>query len=110
MTNVNNSNLELNVQKIETKNMNIITDYFTRRRKILIMDSTINAKNFMATDLFGIIFIVISLIYFISTTTTTVGDAITFYGYITKFTYSINGIPYLIWSIVQIKNVSKRLE
>lgn len=109
MANVNNSNFELNVSKIESKNVSVIRDYFIRRRRILIMDSTLNAKNVFASDLLSLIFVVISLIYYVSNVHCTVGDATAFYGYINRFVYSLGAIPYFIWNWNQIKNISERL-
>lgn len=109
MTYVNNSNNELHIEKIQTKNLSTIKDYFNRTRRILIMDSTLNAKNIVAFDFLSVAFIIITLIYFIISKTCTTGDAISFYGYINRFAYSLGSIPYFISTFIKINDVTKRL-
>ena len=84
MTNVNNSNSELHVNKIQTKDVSIINDYFIRRRRILIMDSTLSAKNFATFDSLALLFMISTMIYYISTSKCSMGDAMSFYGYINR--------------------------
>jgi ABC-type multidrug transport system fused ATPase/permease subunit len=110
MTFISNSNDELHVEKIQSGNLKIIFDYFTRRRRILIMNSTLNAKNYFAFDFLALFFILTTLIYFITTENSTTGDAIAFYGYINRFAYSLGGITYVINMVVQIRDISKRIE
>lgn len=110
MTNVNNGNFEQNVHKIETKDILCIKDYYTRRRRILIMSSTLNAKNSLASDSLALIFVIISIIYYISSSHCTVGEVMGFYGYVNRFVYSLGAIPYFIWTWNQVKNVTERLK
>jgi ABC-type multidrug transport system fused ATPase/permease subunit len=109
MTHINNSNNELHVEKIQTKNRNIIKNFFERRRKLLIMDSTLTAKNYMAFDFLGLLITFITLVFYISSASATAGDAVSFYGYLNKFIYGFGIISYCISSITQIQDVSKRI-
>ena len=110
MQRVNNSNSENNVAVIERRHLPEIEKYYGRKRKILIMSSTLDATSSMSFESMSLVFVIATMIYYISTAGCTAGMALTFYGYINRFTGSLGSVNYVIFTIAQIRDVTNRLK
>jgi ABC-type multidrug transport system fused ATPase/permease subunit len=102
------NNSEEFVDKLNTKNISIISSWFNRDRNLNIKYSNIQATNWGLYDLISFLFVLIVLIYYVGVVGCTVGSALMFYNYVKRFTDSLSFIPDQIDSIIKLKDISKR--
>ena len=88
----------------------MIETFFKRRRRILIQSSTIQGKHWSSLNLVKSIFLIISLVVFVSSQDTiTTGQVVSIYTYINRFLGSLMSIPIGIESWTRMKDITNRI-
>ncbi len=109
-TSVNNQ-YEKQMEMIQTKaNENALKSYFDTVRILNVKKSNLEAWNFGFLEIFVLIMIIASLYMICQNPHLKYGDIIAMYGYITRFAYSFDFIPYLTAKLSVIRDIEERLK
>lgn len=85
--------------------------FFNRKRKLDIFESTLQGKSWLSVGFIKNVFLVLSLIVLINTTTViTVGGVITIYSYVNNFLISLMSIPVAVEMYSRLSDILKRVE
>lgn len=107
---VRNNQYEKKVDAI-TKGYDSSYIFFNRKRKLDIFESTLQGKSWLSVGFIKNVFLVLSLIVLINTTTViTVGGVITIYSYVNNFLISLMSIPVAVEMCSRLSDILKRVE
>ena len=107
--NLRNNHCENKVKSIETGGTSS-TYFFNRRMKLDILSSTLQGKNWLLANIIKYIFLLMSIILLITTSTNiTMGGVITIYSYINNFLISLMSIPVVFEMYARLSNILKRI-
>jgi hypothetical protein len=85
--------------------------FFNRKRKLDIFESTLQGKSWLSVGFIKNVFLVLSLILLINTTTViTIGSVITVYSYVNNFLISLMSIPVSVEMYSRLSDILKRVE
>lgn len=106
---VRNNQYEKKVDAI-TKGYDSSDIFFNRKRKLDIFESTLQGKSWLSVGFVKNVFLVLSLIVLINTTTViTVGGVITIYSYVNNFLISLMSIPVAVEMYSRLSDILKRV-
>jgi hypothetical protein len=106
---VRNNQYEKKVDAI-TKGYDSSYTFFNRKRKLDIFESTLQGKSWLSVGVIKNVFLVLSLIVLINTTTViTVGGVITIYSYVNNFLISLMSIPVAVEMYSRLSDILKRV-
>ena len=108
--NVRNNHYENKVNAIE-KGYESSFIFFTRRRKLEILESNLQGKNWLVVGLIKNIFLLAAIFVLVTTTANlTIGTIVTVYTYVNSFIISLLSIPVAVEMCSRISNILKRFE
>jgi len=107
---VGHDHYEQKVDIINKENTIEIDTFFKRRRKLLIMSSNLQGKNWILINSTKSLFLVLGLVFLSKTSINlTEGELISSYAYINNFLIALISIPIGAESFSRIKDVIKRI-
>ena len=110
-TRIANSHYEQKVAAIESNDEALINTYYSRRKRVITYESTLQGKNWASINSTKTVFLVLALIVFTHKNIgLTQGQAISMYAYINQFLISLVSIPVGSEIYSRIKDVLKRIE
>lgn len=110
-TNVANSHFEQKVSTMHSEDESKIDTYFKRRARIIVMQSTLQGRNWASLNIAKTIFLVLSLFVFTSKNIDmTQGEAIAMYAYLNQFIIALMSIPIAMETITRVKDVIARIK
>ena len=108
--NVRNDHYEKKVQSIRD-GYEVSVSFFNRRRKLEIIESTLQGKNWFLISSIKSIFLIMSIIVLVITSTSvSAGSIITTYEYVNNFLISLMSIPVAFEMYSRLSNITKRIE
>ena len=106
-----NDELELEVESIETGNLNTINNHYKNLRKWQIKISDKEAINFGIMETIVLAVIIVALLITTNNNTAILaGDIIGIYFYLLKFTAGLDTIPYVFQRLSSLKDIAKRID
>ncbi len=110
-TRAGNTLYEQKMQIMDTGIMSLIKNFFDRRAKIAIYQSTVQGKNWASLNFTKTVFLVLALIIFTyGNITLTPGQVTSMYSYINQFLISLMSIPVGMETFTRIKDVINRIK
>ena len=107
--NVRNNHYEKKVEAIQS-GYRFSTSFFNRRRKLEIMESNLQGKNWLVVGLLKNAFLLISIVLLIYTVKdVSVGNIITVYSYVNNFLVSLMSIPVAFEMYSRLSDILKRI-
>jgi hypothetical protein len=110
MTKLNNDISEEQTDIIRSKKIGSVNNLLRRGQKIEIKTAYINSKFNFCIQLIVYGSVTTLLTYYVMYNTVTVGSVFSTYNYMFDFCNALLGLPYIIKSYINIKDVIKRLE
>ena len=108
--NVKNNHYENKVKSIREGYISSVS-FFNRKRKLEIMESTLQGKNWFLVGTIKTFFLVLSIIILVTTTkNVTAGGIITAYSYVNNFLISLMSIPVAFEMYSRLTNIIKRIK
>jgi hypothetical protein len=109
-TRVGNTQSEEKASIMAQGDIDRISSFFERRRRIAIFASTLQGKNWTALHTTRWIFLVAALAAFASSGGISQGQAVAMYSYINQFLMSVMSIPIGVETFARIRDVASRLK
>ena len=110
-TKVLNTHYEQKASIMHSEDEFQIDTYFKRRARIIVMQSTLQGRNWASLNVAKTIFLVLSLFIFTSKNIDmTQGEAIAMYAYLNQFIIALMSIPIAMETITRIKDVIGRIK
>ena len=110
-TKVGNTHYEQKASIMHSEDEFQIDTYFKRRARIIVMQSTLQGRNWASLNVAKTIFLVLSLFIFTSKNIDmTQGEAIAMYAYLNQFIIALMSIPIAMETITRIKDVIGRIK
>lgn len=107
---VRNNHYENKVKSIREGYISSVS-FFNRKRKLEIMESTLQGKNWFLVGTIKTFFLVLSIIVLVTTTkNVTAGSIITTYSYVNNFLISLMSIPVAFEMYSRLTNIIKRIK
>ena len=107
--NVRNNHYENKVTAIQN-GYDTSVSFFNRRKKLEILESTLQGKNWFFVGMIKSIFLVLSIIVLITTSNdVTTGSVITIYSYVNNFLASLMSIPVAFEMFSRLNNIIERI-
>lgn len=106
---IKNTNYERQVNTISSQSMRIISSYFSRQRKIKILQAVLTAKSYALVDIFSLVLILLMVVMYSLDDSTTPGGILAYYQYAQRFTLGMGILPSVINAYLNIKDVAARL-
>jgi ABC-type multidrug transport system fused ATPase/permease subunit len=95
---------------INTRNISVVNNLLRNKQKLSVKSSNLDAKFFFMIQLIAYGTVTILITYYVLTHNVTVGGVFSTYRYLFDFCIAISYIPILIPSLINIKDIIKRLE
>lgn len=95
---------------INTRNISVVNNLLRNKQKLSVKSSNLDAKFFFMIQLIAYGTVTALITYYVLTHNVTVGGVFSTYRYLFDFCIAISYIPILIPSLINIKDVIKRLE
>jgi hypothetical protein len=109
-TKIRNSHFEQKFKTVETGDFSLIGSFFNRRKKLVVAQSTIFAKNWVSLNLTKCFMLTACLVIFtIFHDEMTHGQTISIYAYINQFLNSLMVIPIAVENYTRIRDIIKRI-
>jgi hypothetical protein len=107
--NVRNNHFENKLTSIQNGYSSSVS-FFNRRRKIVIIESNLQGKNWFSVGMIKSVFLILSIIILITTSVNvTTGDIITIYSYVSNFLISLMSIPVGFEMYSRLSDIIKRI-
>ena len=106
-----NSHFENRAATLTENNESKVDTFFKRRRKLLILGSTLQGKNWTALNSTKTVFLIVALIFFTQgNKSISQGETVTMFTYINQFLNSLLSIPVGVNIFVEMKDVINRIK
>ena len=110
VTSVIHNHMEYKVSIMESGDIFSIRGFFERRRKLLEINSLLQAKHWFSLNMVRLVFLVVAIVIFTyNNGGLTQGQTISMYMYINEFLFSLMVIPVAVETFMRIKDVIKRI-
>lgn len=110
ITKLNNDLSEEQTEIISSRKISLVNNFLRRGQKLSIKLSNLDAKFSLLIQIIAYGTVTALITYYVVTNNVTVGSAFSTYRYLFDFCIAIAGIPSIIQSFINIKDVVKRLE
>jgi len=108
--NIRNNHYENKVISIQN-GYNSSVSFFNRKRKLDILESTLQGKNWFFIGIIKLFFLIAAIIFLIKTSDNiTAGSVITIYSYVNNFLLSLMSIPIAFEMYSRLANIIKRID
>jgi ABC-type multidrug transport system fused ATPase/permease subunit len=109
-TRVGNNQYEKKISMLNENNKLNIETYFKRRKKLIIISSTLQGKNWFSLNSTKTIFLVLAICTFtMHNSSITQGEAVAIYSYINQFLTSLMSIPIGVEMFARVRDIVKRI-
>lgn len=109
-TSVGNNQYEKKISMLNENNKLNIETYFKRRKKLIIISSNLQGKNWFSLNSTKTIFLVLAICTFtMHNSSITQGEAVAIYSYINQFLTSLMSIPIGVEMFARVRDIVKRI-
>ena len=110
-TKIIHSHYEKKMSTMDTNSMPLIKNFFKRRARLIVYQSTIQGKNWFSLNSTKMCFLILALIVFThNNINLTQGQAISMYAYINQFLISLLSIPIGMETFTRMKDILNRIK
>jgi ABC-type multidrug transport system fused ATPase/permease subunit len=108
-TRIGNSHYEQKIGIMSMNDMTITESFFKRRKRVIVSQSTLQAKHWASLNSTKSIFLILAIIVFTRSADLTQGQAVSMFAYINQFLISLMSIPIGVETYTRVRDSIQRL-